>query len=547
MPCRRPSISGVVGDRSWRYPRARGGPHRERSALLSFARRRHGRRILLAPVVMALVLARSDTASAAVFFVAAATDIGLEERLAYGWASSVPGRFLQHDGRQAARHRRPRRPPRRGARVAVGRPRHRRARARHARPAGRRGRGRQPTSKPRRSASGRRPCSSSRSRPRDAPSRRRHRRRIPRRVGHGSRGPHHRLVGRSTTSGASPPRYAARGEPRLRDRRERPARRRARRTADRARRRGRRARPLRRRRGRAGGPRRRVVRGDVLDEEAMVRGMDGAAVAFHVAASTRSASTTPSPCGASTSTSRSPRYARPRGRRAAAGPHLLGGHHRRAAGNFGRRRRRIAAGTFELRAHEDRGRARRAGRRGEDRPGLVCVNPSSVQGPGRAAGTARFLLAFLDGRLKVFVKTHVSLVDIADCVEGHLLAAERGHPGERYLLNGMTLTIVDALALAADVAGVRRRPQLLPRRLATVAAAAVERGAGLLGRRPPVPGRWPLHSLHGHRYDGSRTERAAGPPLHRRRARPSCGRSGGRARAGAPEEHLGRRSPPGSL
>ena len=35
---------------------------------------------------------------------------------------------------------------------------------------------------------------------------------------------------------------------------------------------------------------------------------------------------------------------------------------------------------------------------------VVCVNPASVQGPGRATGTAKMLLAQLDGRLKVFVR-----------------------------------------------------------------------------------------------------------------------------------------------
>ena len=108
---------------------------------------------------------------------------------------------------------------------------------------------------------------------------------------------------------------------------------------------------------------------------------------------------------------------------------------------------------------------------------VVLVNPSSVQGPGRAGGTGRFLLAFLDGRMKVFVQTNVSLVDIDDCVEGHLLAAERGQPGERYLLNGMTLTSTEALALAAEVAGVQREPRLLPRPVATVAGAASSRAA----------------------------------------------------------------------
>ena len=141
---------------------------------------------------------------------------------------------------------------------------------------------------------------------------------------------------------------------------------------------------------------------------------------------------------------------------------------------------------------------------------VVCVNPSSVQGPGRSGGTARFLLAFLDGRLKLFVDTHVSLVDIGDCAEGHLLAAERGVPGERYVLNGVTMTINDALVLAADVAGVKRRPRLVPRGPATVAAGAVERAFALARRRPPVCREMVRTLLHGHRYDGSRAERDLG-------------------------------------
>jgi dihydroflavonol-4-reductase len=141
---------------------------------------------------------------------------------------------------------------------------------------------------------------------------------------------------------------------------------------------------------------------------------------------------------------------------------------------------------------------------------VVCVNPSSVQGPGRAGGTGRFLLAFLDGRMKVFVQTNVSLVDIADCVQGHLLAAERGQPGERYLLNGMTLTLTEALTLAAQVAGVQRTPRLLPRPVATVAAGIAEGGFRLVRRHPPVCREMVRTLLHGHRYDGSRAERELG-------------------------------------
>lgn len=141
---------------------------------------------------------------------------------------------------------------------------------------------------------------------------------------------------------------------------------------------------------------------------------------------------------------------------------------------------------------------------------VVCVNPSSVQGPGRAGGTARFLLAFLDGRLRVFVPTNVSLVDIADCAEGHLLAAARGLPGERYLLSGMALSLGEALELAGEVAGVKRRPVVVPRFAAVGIASAVERGFRLARRHPPVCREMVRTLLHGHRYDGSRATRELG-------------------------------------
>ncbi|MDE3133398.1 MAG: NAD-dependent epimerase/dehydratase family protein [Acidobacteriota bacterium] len=141
---------------------------------------------------------------------------------------------------------------------------------------------------------------------------------------------------------------------------------------------------------------------------------------------------------------------------------------------------------------------------------LVCVNPSSVQGPGRAGGTGRFLIAFLDGRLKVFIDTWVSLVDIQDCVAGHLLAAERGQTGERYLLNGIRMHVTDLLELAAGVAGVSATPRLLPRPLASAGGAAAELAFRARGKHPPICREMVRTLLHGHRYDGARAERELG-------------------------------------
>lgn len=255
-----------------------------------------------------------------------------------------------------------------------------------------------------------------------------------------------------------------------------------------------------------------VARGDGSDVDALARGMDGCAAAYNVAGVNAL-------CLADT---RPMEQLNVRGAVAAVHAAARAGvarlvHTSSAAtlgeppGTVGTERTRHRGwylSEYERTKTEgERAAMAAAGEIGQD---LVCVNPSSVQGPGRAGGTARFLLAFLDGRLRVFVPTTISLVDIDDCVEGHLLACEHGVPGERYLLNGMTLAIADALSLAAAVAGVHRRPRLVPRVLATFGAAAVERGFRLAGRRPPVCREMVRTLLHGHRYDGSRAERELG-------------------------------------
>jgi dihydroflavonol-4-reductase len=256
----------------------------------------------------------------------------------------------------------------------------------------------------------------------------------------------------------------------------------------------------------------RTVIGDVLDEEPLARGMDGCEMVFHVAGVNALCVDDPTPMlrtnidGAAATM------------RAAARAGVRRVVHTSSAatigeppGTVGREdtpHRGWYLSTYERSKTEGERAALAAGR--EAGIEVVSVNPSSVQGPGRASGTGRFLLAFLDGRLKLFVDTHISLVDIADCVEGHLRAAECGVPGERYILNGMTLTIADALVLAADVAGVQRRPLLVPRPLAVLGAGAVERAFRLARRHPPVCREMVRTLLHGHRYDGSRAERELG-------------------------------------
>ncbi|HLI56495.1 MAG TPA: NAD-dependent epimerase/dehydratase family protein [Actinomycetota bacterium] len=141
---------------------------------------------------------------------------------------------------------------------------------------------------------------------------------------------------------------------------------------------------------------------------------------------------------------------------------------------------------------------------------VVSVNPSSVQGPGRTSGTGRLLIDYLNGRLKFFVDTWLSLIDIADAAAGHLLAETRGRAGERYLLNGACLTSQEALDLLSRVGGVSHRVRTLPPSVAMAGAAAVEAGCRLLHRTPPVCREQARAVAHGHRYDGTRATRELG-------------------------------------
>jgi dihydroflavonol-4-reductase len=141
---------------------------------------------------------------------------------------------------------------------------------------------------------------------------------------------------------------------------------------------------------------------------------------------------------------------------------------------------------------------------------VVCVNPSSVQGPGRLHGTARLLLQYLNGSMKFLVNTRTSFLDIADCTAGHLLAEQHGKPGERYVLNGATFTTRELIRLVASTTGIERRVIWLPGQAAMAGAVAVEAGARAARRKPPICREMMRTILNGHTYDGSRAERELG-------------------------------------
>ena len=255
-----------------------------------------------------------------------------------------------------------------------------------------------------------------------------------------------------------------------------------------------------------------VVRGDVLDEDAMAAGMRRCALLYPVAGVNTMCPADPAALlhanvrGAETAVRAAARAGLPRVVLTSSAASLG-----EAGGTVGREdtpHRGSYLSTYERSKHEGEVAAFAAARRAGVE--LVSINPSSVQGPGRAGGTGKILIAYLNGRLRAFVDTAISIVDIADCVEGHLLGAERGRPGERYLLNGASLRAREALEIVTELSGVRHDVRLLPPPVARAAGALVEGAFRIRGKTPPVCREMVRTLLHGHRYDGSRAARELG-------------------------------------
>ena len=141
---------------------------------------------------------------------------------------------------------------------------------------------------------------------------------------------------------------------------------------------------------------------------------------------------------------------------------------------------------------------------------LVCLNPSSVQGPGRTTGTARWLISYANGRLHWLIDAPVSLVDIADCAEAHLLAATRGEPLHPYVISGSTQRISEMVHTLGTVAGHTYPIRFLPPGPAVAAASMVGAGFRVAGRRAPVCREMLRTLAHGHAYDGAPAARELG-------------------------------------
>ncbi len=87
---------------------------------------------------------------------------------------------------------------------------------------------------------------------------------------------------------------------------------------------------------------------------------------------------------------------------------------------------------------------------------VVIVNPSFPVGPRdiKPTPTGQTILDFINHRLPAYVDTGMNVVDVEDVAQGHLLAAEKGRIGERYILGGRNMPMREFLGILEKITGI---------------------------------------------------------------------------------------------
>jgi dihydroflavonol-4-reductase len=120
---------------------------------------------------------------------------------------------------------------------------------------------------------------------------------------------------------------------------------------------------------------------------------------------------------------------------------------------------------------------------------VVIVNPTAPIGDHdwKPTPTGKIILDFLRGKLPALVDTGLNLVDVRDTAEGHLLAAERGRTGERYILGCENLTLQQIVNRLAPVAGKKAPKLKVPYAIAYTAGLVTTAWANITRTEPVVP------------------------------------------------------------
>jgi dihydroflavonol-4-reductase len=145
---------------------------------------------------------------------------------------------------------------------------------------------------------------------------------------------------------------------------------------------------------------------------------------------------------------------------------------------------------------------------------VVIVNPSTPVGEGdlKPTATGKMIVDFLKRKVPGYVDTGLNLVDVRDVAQGHLLAAQKGKVGEKYILGNRNMSLEEIFTTLAEISGLPAPKFEIPHWLPMGVAAVETTFCRLTGFEPRVPLESVKLSRHKMYFDGSKAVRELGMP-----------------------------------
>jgi dihydroflavonol-4-reductase len=118
---------------------------------------------------------------------------------------------------------------------------------------------------------------------------------------------------------------------------------------------------------------------------------------------------------------------------------------------------------------------------------VMILNPTTPIGPGDAkpTPTGRIIVDFLNKQFPAYVDTGLNLVDVNEVARMHVVALDRGTPGERYILGGENLTLKQILDRMSAITGLPSPTMKVPHAVAMAFAFFDETITGKLRGKEP--------------------------------------------------------------
>ena len=118
---------------------------------------------------------------------------------------------------------------------------------------------------------------------------------------------------------------------------------------------------------------------------------------------------------------------------------------------------------------------------------VILLNPTTPIGSMdmKPTPTGRIVVDFLNRNFPAYVDTGLNLVDVEEIARMHLVALERGRPGERYILGGENLTLKQILDRLAAITRLPSPTMKVPHAVAMAFAFFEEMITGKLRGKEP--------------------------------------------------------------